>query len=147
MSIWLAALLIVALLAVNAFFVAVEFALVSSRRDRLESLLAQGKTKAEGVLYATEHLSIYLAGAQFGITIASLVLGKVAEPAIAAYIEAPFESLGLPPGLLHPVSFVIALLIISFLHILFGEMVPKNLAIAGPEQMAMWLTPEMTVWM
>lgn len=147
MSIWLAALLIVALLAVNAFFVAVEFALVSSRRDRLESLLAQGKTKAEGVLYATEHLSIYLAGAQFGITIASLVLGKVAEPAIAAYIEAPFESLGLPPGLLHPVSFVIALLIISFLHILFGEMVPKNLAIAGPEQMAMWLTPAMTVWM
>ena len=147
MSIWVAALLIVALLAVNAFFVAVEFALVSSRRDRLESLLAQGKTKAEGVLYATEHLSIYLAGAQFGITIASLVLGKVAEPAIAAYIEAPFASLGLPPGLLHPVSFVIALLIISFLHILFGEMVPKNLAIAGPEQMAMWLTPAMTVWM
>ena len=147
MSIWVAALLIVALLAVNAFFVAVEFALVSSRRDRLESLLAQGRTKAEGVLYATEHLSIYLAGAQFGITIASLVLGKVAEPAIAAYIEAPFASLGLPPELLHPVSFVIALLIISFLHILFGEMVPKNLAIAGPEQMAMWLTPAMTVWM
>ena len=92
MSIWLAALLIVALLSANAFFVAVEFALVSSRKDRLESLLAQGKTKAEGVLYATEHLSIYLAGAQFGITVASLILGKVAEPAIASYIEAPFEA-------------------------------------------------------
>lgn len=147
MSIWLAVLLIVALLAANAFFVAVEFALVSSRKDRLESLVAQGKTKAEGVLYATEHLSIYLAGAQFGITVASLILGKVAEPAIASYIEAPFTALGMPADLLHPVAFVIALLIISFLHILFGEMVPKNLAIAGPESMAMWLTPAMTLWM
>ena len=96
MSIWLAVLLIVALLAANAFFVATEFALVSSRKDRLESLVAQGKTKAEGVLYATEHLSIYLAGAQFGITVASLILGKVAEPAIASYIEAPFTALGCP---------------------------------------------------
>ena len=147
MSIWLAIVLIIALLAANAFFVGAEFALVSSRKDRLESLQAQGRTKADDVLYATEHLSIYLAGAQFGITVASLILGKVAEPAIASYIEAPFEALGLPSDLLHPISFVIALAFISFLHILFGEMVPKNIAIAGPEQTAMWLTPAMTVWM
>lgn len=146
MSIWFAILLIVGLLAANAFFVSAEFALVSSRRDRLESLLAQGKKQAEHVLYATEHLSIYLAGAQFGITVASLILGKVAEPAIAAYIEGPFLRLGAPEDLLHPISFVIALAIISFLHILFGEMVPKNIAIAGPEQTAMWLTPAMTLW-
>ena len=82
MSIWVAALLIVILLLANAFFVASEFALVSSRKDRLESMLAQGKTGARRALSATEHLSIYLAGAQFGITIASLILGKVAEPAI-----------------------------------------------------------------
>lgn len=147
MSVWVAILLILVLLAANAFFVASEFALVSSRRDRLESMIAQGKPQAENVLYATEHLSIYLAGAQFGITVASLILGKVAEPAIASYIEGPFLALGMPADLLHPVSFVIALAIISFLHILFGEMVPKNIAIAGPEQTAMWLTPAMTLWM
>ncbi|PLA28634.1 hemolysin family protein [Corynebacterium coyleae] len=147
MSIWLAVVLIVALLAANAFFVGAEFALVSSRRDRLESLQAQGKTKAQDVMYATEHLSIYLAGAQFGITVASLILGKVAEPAIAKYLEEPFLALGVPADILHPISFVIALGFISFLHILFGEMVPKNIAIAGPEQSAMWLTRPMTVWM
>lgn len=147
MSIWLAIVLIVVLLVANAFFVGAEFALVSSRRDRLENMLAQGKKDAKGVLEATEHLSIYLAGAQFGITIASLLLGKVAEPAIAHYIEVPFTGLGLPENLLHPVSFAIALFIISYLHILLGEMVPKNIAIAGPESMAMWLTGPMTVWM
>lgn len=147
MNIVVAILLIIFLLVVNAFFVATEFALVSSRRDRLESLLAQGKEEARAVIYATEHLSIYLAGAQFGITIASLVLGKVAEPAIAHYIEVPFASLDLPPELLHPISFVIALIIISFLHIMFGEMVPKNIAIAGPEATAMVLTPAFAVWM
>lgn len=147
MSIWLAIVLIVALLATNAFFVGAEFALVSSRRDRLESLQAQGKRKAKDVLYATEHLSIYLAGAQFGITVASLILGKVAEPAVAKYLEEPFIALGMPADLLHPISFVIALGFISFLHILFGEMVPKNIAIAGPEQTAMWLTGPMTLWM
>ncbi len=146
MDILLTALLIVALLGANAFFVACEFALISSRRDRLESLLAQGKREATGVIKAIEHLSIYLAGAQFGITIASLVLGKVAEPAIAHFVEEPFEMLGVPENLLHPVSFVIALGLISYLHILFGEMVPKNIAIAGPESLALWLTPAMTLW-
>lgn len=147
MSIITAVLLIIALLAANAFFVAAEFSLVSSRRDRLESLIAQGKTKAEAVLYATEHLSIYLAGAQFGVTVASLILGKVAEPAIAHFIEVPFAAVDLPPELLHPVSFALALIIISFLHILFGEMVPKNIAIAGPETTGMLVIPAFTVWM
>ncbi|WP_420838449.1 hemolysin family protein [Corynebacterium pollutisoli] len=138
--------MIVALLAANAFFVAAEFALISSRKDRIESLIAQGKPAARKVLYATEHLSIMLAGAQFGITIASLILGKVAEPAVAHFIEGPFQALGIPDNLLHPISFVIALAFITFLHILFGEMVPKNIAIAGPETLAMWLTPAMIWW-
>mgnify|MGYP002718352549 CR=1 FL=1 len=116
----------------NAFFVASEFALVSSRRDRLESMAAQGKKEAQQVIHSIEHLSIYLAGAQFGITICSLILGKVAEPAIARYIEVPFMALGVPADLLHPIAFVIALAIISWLHILFGEMVPKNMAISAP---------------
>ena len=146
MNIFTTILMIVALLAANAFFVAAEFALISSRKDRIESLIAQGKPAARKVLYATEHLSIMLAGAQFGITIASLILGKVAEPAVAHFIEGPFQALGIPDNLLHPISFVIALAFITFLHILFGEMVPKNIAIAGPETLAMWLTPALIWW-
>ncbi|MGD7001342.1 hemolysin family protein [Corynebacterium halotolerans] len=139
-------LLIVGLLLANAFFVAAEFALISSRRDRISSLIEQGRPGATKVLYATEHLSIMLAGAQFGITICSLVLGKVAEPAVAHFIEGPFLAAGVPADLIHPISFVIALALITFLHILFGEMVPKNIAIAGPETLALWLSPAIIGW-
>lgn len=141
MNIFSTILLIIGLLLANAFFVAAEFALISSRRDRIDSLIASGKAGARRVLYATEHLSIMLAACQLGITICSLVLGKVAEPAIAHFIERPFHAAGLPDQFLHPVSFIIALGVITFLHILFGEMVPKNIALAGPETLAIWLTP------
>lgn len=134
-------LMIIALLAANAFFVAAEFALISSRRDRIDNLILQGRPGAKRVLYAIEHLSIMLAACQFGITICSLILGKVAEPAIAHFIEGPFLHFGLPEQFLHPISFIIALALITFLHILFGEMVPKNIALAGPETLALWLTP------
>ncbi|QFQ02304.1 Hemolysin C [Corynebacterium urogenitale] len=134
-----AVLFTVVLLALNAFFVGVEFALISSRRDRLENLIAAGKRSASKVLYATENLSIMLAGAQFGITLASVLLGKVGEPAIAHLIEKPFEAMGLPEQLLHPVGFAIALLIVTVLHIILGEMVPKNIALAGPETVATYL--------
>ncbi|WP_408925754.1 hemolysin family protein [Corynebacterium sp. YSMAA1_1_F7] len=139
-DIW-AIVLTVFLLALNGFFVAVEFSLISSRKDRLESMMATGNKRAKRVQYATEHLSIMLAGAQFGITIASLLLGKVGEPAIAHLIEAPFEALGLPPELLHPVGFAIALLLVTMLHIILGEMVPKNIALAGPETVATFVVP------
>ncbi|WJZ02581.1 hemolysin family protein [Corynebacterium freiburgense] len=141
MSDWPAVVFAVVLLAVNAFFVGAEFSLISSRRDRLDALIAQGKPRAKKVLYASEHLSMMLAGAQFGITVASLLLGKVGEPAIAHIIEGPFHAAGLPDALLHPLSFAIALGIVTFLHILLGEMVPKNIALAGPESVAMWLVP------
>lgn len=146
MNIWVTVLFIIVLLAFNAFFVAAEFALISSRRDRLEAHISQGKKSAERALYATEHLSIMLAGAQFGITLCSLLLGKIAEPAIAHFLEVPFMAIGVPENLLHPISFVIALGIITWLHILFGEMVPKNIAIAGPETLAMWLSPTLILW-
>lgn len=134
-DIW-AVVLTVILLAVNAYFVGVEFALISSRRDRLENMAASGNRRARQVIRATEDLTIMLAGAQFGITIASLLLGKVGEPAIAHLIEAPFHALGLPDDLLHPVGFAIALLLVTILHIILGEMVPKNIALAGPESVA-----------
>ncbi|MCK7637105.1 hemolysin family protein [Corynebacterium pygosceleis] len=136
-----AVLFAVALLFINAFFVGAEFSLISSRRDRLDSLIAQGKSRARSVLWASERLSMMLAGAQFGITIASLLLGKVAEPAIAHIIEGPAHALGLPDNLLHPVAFAVALGIVTYLHIVLGEMVPKNIALAGPETVAMILVP------
>ena len=100
------------LLAFNAFFVGAEFALIAARRDRLEALIAQGKKRAKTVLGATEHLSMMLAAAQLGITICSLLLGKVSEPAIAHLLEEPFAAVGVPESLLHPISFAIALLFI-----------------------------------
>lgn len=141
MSDWFGIALTVVLLAINAFFVGAEFSIIAARRDRLETLIAQGKRRARIVLEATEHLSMMLAAAQLGITIASLLLGKVSEPAIAHLLETPFAALGVPESLQHPISFAIALLFISVLHILLGEMVPKNIALAGPESMAMLLIP------
>ncbi|MEU4413790.1 hemolysin family protein [Nocardia salmonicida] len=140
-------LLTVVLLASNAFFVAAEFALISARRDRLEALVAQGKKKAQTVIEAGENLSIMLAAAQLGITICSILLGRVGEPAIAHLIERPFELLGLPEQLLHPVGFTLALTIVVILHILLGEMVPKNIALAGPERSALLLVPIHLVWL
>ena len=139
-DIW-AIVLAIFLLALNGYFVAVEFSLISSRKDRLESMIAAGNKRAKRVQYATEHLSIMLAGAQFGITIASLLLGKVGEPAIAHLIEAPFEALGMPAELLHPAGFTISLLLVTMLHIILGEMVPKNIALAGPETVATFVVP------
>ncbi|AKE41178.1 uncharacterized CBS domain-containing protein [Corynebacterium kutscheri] len=147
MGVFSTIIMIVGLLVANAFFVASEFALISSRRDRIENLIAQGRRGAQRVLHATENLSLALAACQFGITICSLILGKVAEPAIAHFIEEPFHVLGMPDNLLHPVSFVIALGLITYLHILFGEMVPKNIALAGPETLALWLTPALLAFM
>ena len=134
-------LLTFVLLAANAFFVGSEFALISARRDRLEALAEQGKKSAVTVIRAGENLSLMLAGAQLGITICSILLGRVAEPAVAHLLEEPFGLLGIPDALLHTVSFIVALSIVVTLHVLLGEMVPKNIAIAGPESTAMLLIP------
>ena len=137
----LAVLLTLLLLGANAFFVASEFALVSARRDRLQALAEQGKRSAVTVLRAGENLSLMLAGAQLGITICSILLGRVGEPAVAHLLEQPFAMLGVPDSVLHTVSFLLALSIVVTLHVLLGEMVPKNIAIAGPESAAMLLIP------
>lgn len=139
-------LLTVLLLGANAFFVASEFALISARRDRLEALAEQGKKSAVTVITAGENLSLMLAGAQLGITVCSILLGRVAEPAVAHLLEVPFGVLGIPDALLHTVSFLVALSIVVTLHVLLGEMVPKNIAIAGPESTAMLLIPAYLVY-
>ncbi|BBX37386.1 hypothetical protein MMAG44476_24854 [Mycolicibacterium mageritense DSM 44476 = CIP 104973] len=139
-------LLTVLLLGANAFFVASEFALISARRDRLQALAEQGKKSAVTVIRAGENLSLMLAGAQLGITICSILLGRVGEPAVAHLLEKPFALLGISEAVLHTVSFFVALAIVVILHVLLGEMVPKNIAIAGPESAAMLLIPPYLVY-
>lgn len=141
-----ALLLTVLLIAANAFFVGAEFALISARRDRLEALAEQGKHSAVTVIRAGEELAVMLAGAQLGITVGSIVLGRVAEPAVVHLITPVFDLVGVPPAVLHTVSFVIAIMIVVILHVLLGEMVPKNIALAGPEKAAMLLVPPYLLW-
>jgi CBS domain containing-hemolysin-like protein len=136
----------VLLLAANAFFVGAEFALVSARRDRLESQAQAGVGGATVALQAGADLSRMLAASQLGITICSLLLGRLGEPAVAHLIEAPMNLLGLPEALLHPIAFTISLILVAIAHILLGEMVPKNIAIAGPERTAILLVPPFLVF-
>ncbi|AEA25362.1 hemolysin family protein [Pseudonocardia benzenivorans] len=142
----LALLAAVLLLLANAFFVGAEFALISARRDRLEAMAHAGDAAARTVLAASADLSRMLAASQLGITIASLLLGRLGEPAVAHLIERPFDLLGLPEGLLHPIAFALSLAIVVVAHMVLGEMVPKNIAIAGPERTAALLVPPFLVW-
>jgi len=129
------------LLVANAFFVGAEFALISARRSAIELRAAGGNRLAGITMRAMERVSLMMAGAQLGITVCSLGLGYLGEPAIAHALEGPFETVGIPEALVHPVAFAIALAIIGYLHVVLGEMVPKNLALAGPDRAALALAP------
>jgi CBS domain containing-hemolysin-like protein len=132
------------LLLLNGFFVACEFAFIAVPRTRIDQLVEQGNRRALYVQRSVRQLSLMLAGAQLGITIASLGLGAVAEPAVAHLLELGLESVvDIPAAALHSISFVIALAIVVFLHMVIGEMAPKNLTIARPEQSALWLAGPM----
>ena len=128
-------------LVVNAFFVGAEFALISVRRDQIEPQAEAGDRRARRVVWGLEHLSPLLAAAQLGITACTLVLGIVAEPAIEHLLEPVFHAAHVGQGAVHPVSFVIALTAATYLHMLFGEMVPKNIALAEPVRTALLLGP------
>ncbi|MFM9372804.1 hemolysin family protein [Streptomyces sp. Da 82-17] len=125
----------------NAFFVGAEFALISVRRSQIEPRAKAGDRRARITLWGVEHISAMLATAQLGITASSLVLGAVAEPAIAHLLEPGFEAAHVPHALVHPVAFVIALTLATYLHMLIGEMVPKNIALAAPVPSALLLGP------
>jgi CBS domain containing-hemolysin-like protein len=130
-----------ATLVVNAFFVGAEFALISVRRSQIEPHAERGDRRAKSVLWGLEHVSALMAAAQLGITLCTLVLGVVAEPAIAHLLEPVFHALGVPKAAGHAVSFVIALTLATYLHMLLGEMVPKNIALAEPVRSALLLGP------
>ena len=136
-------LLAVVLLVLNAFFVGSEFALLSARRSQIEPRAQEGSRAARTTLRAMEQVSLVMAGAQLGITICSLGLGAIGEPAVAHLIEPLFHAAHLPEDLLHPVSFVVAMSVVVYLHVVLGEMVPKNIALAGPDRAALVLSPPM----
>lgn len=143
MSTWLGLLLALVLLGLNALFVAAEFALISARRTQLEPAAHAGSRTARLALRAVENVGQAMAAAQLGITICSLGLGAVGEPAIAHLLEPIFEAAAVPSGLVHTISFVIAMSIVVFAHVVLGEMVPKNLALVGPDRAALYLGPFM----
>ena len=136
-----AILIAIALLIGNAFFVGAEFALIAARRTQIEPRAAAGSRSARITLRAMERVSLMMAGAQLGITVCSLGLGAIGEPAVAHLLEIPLAAVGISGAALHTVAFVIALAIVVFLHMVLGEMVPKNIAISGPERSAMILGP------
>ncbi|MFC7531927.1 hemolysin family protein [Actinoplanes sp. GCM10030250] len=139
MSTSLALIISLLLLALNAFFVAAEFALVAAKRHRLEQAAADGSRGARAALAGTRRLSMMLAGAQLGITLCTLGLGALAKPTVAHLLEPLFTATGLPEGVAYGISFVLAVALVGFLHVVVGEMAPKSWAISHPETSAQLL--------
>ena len=131
----------VLLLLGNAFFVAAEFALVSARRTQIEPRAEAGSRFARTTLRAMETISLVIGVNQLGITVCSLVLGAVGEPAVAHLLEPVLHAVHVPESFLHPIAFVVGLAIVVYLHVVMGEMIPKNLALAGPDRAALALGP------
>ncbi|MBS1697979.1 MAG: HlyC/CorC family transporter [Actinobacteria bacterium] len=134
------------LLAFNAFFVGAEFAVISARRSQIEPLAERGSRSARTALYAMEHATLMLATSQLGITVCSLLILNVSEPAMHHLLAAPLGALGLAAGAVDAVAFIITLVIVSFLHVVFGEMVPKNLAFSLPDRAVLILATPL-VWL
>jgi CBS domain containing-hemolysin-like protein len=137
---WILVLFAVLLLLLSAFFVAAEFALVSAKRSVVEPL-AVSDSRARTTLLAMEDVSLMMACAQLGITVSAVLLGTLGEPAVAALLEPVFHAVGVPDSWLHPVALTVALLLVVSAHVALGEMVPKNIAIASPERVALALGP------
>ncbi len=131
---WLAILLLF-----NAFFVAAEFAVISARRSQIEPLAEAGSRSARTALWAMEHATLMLATSQLGITVCSLLILNVSEPAIHHLLEIPLELTHWPEEVIGGVAFGITLLLVSFLHVVLGEMVPKNISFSVPDRAALVL--------
>ena len=148
MTIWLLIITLVLVL-VNGFFVALEFALVGSRRAKLEALAADGSRQATNALNASSDLTMHLAGAQLGVTMASLGIGLFGEPTVSHLVETAIVAVGitLPESILSTIGLVVGLSIVVFCHMVIGEVVPKNLALAGPERALLKLAPFSRVYL
>ncbi len=141
MNDWSGILWLVVLLVSNAFFVGSEFAVIAARRAQIEPLAEEGNNAAKITLKAMEKVSLMLATAQLGITVSSLLILVVAEPSIQRLMMPLFEQVGVDYQTGYTLSFLVALVLVTYLHVVFGEMVPKNLAIAVPDKMSLILAP------
>lgn len=145
MSDWAGIVWLVVLLAANAFFVGAEFAVISARRSQIEPLAERGSRAAKTALYAMEHATLMLATCQLGITICSLLILNVSEPAIHHLLAVPLGLTGWGEAVIDTVAFIVTLLLVSYLHVVFGEMVPKNLAFSLPDRAVLMLATPL-VW-
>lgn len=125
----------------NAYFVGAEFSLISVRRSSIESLAARGSLAAKNTLKAMDQVALMIAGAQLGVTVCSLVFGAIGEPLMEKLIEQPLHSIGLSGALITSVSLFLTITLMVYLHVVIGEMVPKNLALAVPAKTALILIP------
>lgn len=138
---WWGLVWLVVLLAGNAFFVGAEFAVISAKRSQIEPRAEAGSRAAKTALWAMERATLMLATSQLGITVCSLLILNVSEPAIHHILEIPIALTGLPEEVVSTIAFIIALLIVSFLHVVLGEMVPKNLSFSLPTRAVLILAP------
>ena len=136
---------LVVLLAVNAFFVGAEFAVISARRSQIEPKAEAGSKAAKTTLWAMEHATLMLATSQLGITVCSLVILNVSEPAIHHLLEIPLGLTSLTAEAIGIIAFAIALLLVTFLHVVLGEMVPKNISFSVPTRAALLLAPPLVL--
>lgn len=143
---WVVALVTAALIAASAFFVAVEFALIAARRHRLEDAAPHSRS-ARAALRSASELSVLLAGSQLGITVCTLALGALTKPAVHHWLTPAIAGWGAPAWLADVGGFVLALIIVTFLHLVVGEMAPKSWAIAHPERSATLLALPMRAFM
>ncbi|GAA1607064.1 hemolysin family protein [Leucobacter chromiireducens] len=141
MSDWMGLVWLVILLIANAFFVGAEFAVISARRSQIEPRAEAGSKRAKTALYAMEHATLMLATSQLGITVCSLLILNVSEPAIHHLLEGPLSWTGLSAEVVSITAFVLTLLIVTYLHVVFGEMIPKNAAFSIPDQAVLLLAP------
>jgi CBS domain containing-hemolysin-like protein len=142
---WPGLIWLVVLLVVNAFFVGAEFAVISARRSQIEPMAARGSKAAKTTLWAMEHATLMLATSQLGITVCSLLILNVSEPAIHGLLEYPLALTGLSEGAISVIAFAIALALVTFLHVVLGEMVPKNISFSVPDRAALILAPPLVL--
>jgi CBS domain containing-hemolysin-like protein len=143
---WVVVVATVAIVGLSAFFVAVEFALMAAKRHRLEDAAATSRS-ARAALRSSSELTLLLAGSQLGITVCTLALGAVTKPAVHHWLTPLFERWGLPLVAADVVGFVLALIVVTFIHLVVGEMAPKSWAIAHPEKSATLLALPMRAFM
>lgn len=146
MSEWLPGILaLVVLLAGNAFFVGAEFAVISARRSQVEPKAEAGDSRAKTALWAMKNATLMLSTCQLGITFCSIIILLVSEPAVHHLIEIPLDAIGASESFIGPFAFVVTLLLVTYLHVVVGEMVPKNMAFSIPDKSVLWLAPPLVL--